>query len=561
MLPPLVPSAPTLAFAARTAAPRALARLCARPPDALAQKCTVALVKNIVGTGVLTLPAGIAKLNENGASSEEVLLVAAAFTVAACAANAWGFLLIGEACSATGEESYVGAWSRTLGPKLAFVPALTSLLLCFTASVACLTVIGDTFTDLIAFATGVEYAALDPRAVLLTTSAAVLLPLCLLPSLAPLGTASLFGVGGVFVTAGAMLARCLDGSYAVGTGAFYDAAVWPPTFVASAASDAAAPLLSSPPPDISVGSLCVFASLLSNAFLAHYNAPAVYSELAAAPYTAAGANAAASAAPPRAAPPPPFPPPPSPLSAGWLQRRLGLTRNAEAVNDNFRRFIEASDGDEAPAAATAAATAAGASLDAYRGVVVTAFSISLALFLLIAGCGYATFGVSAQPLVLSNYASADPLAGVARAGVALCVVFEFPLLERPFRLTALQLLGIGADGRRERSSAAGAKGREGGGGSADDAPPSAAYAVASVAFLSGIAALGVPLDALSALSGSTGGALLIYIAPALMALRCSAPDRAEGAAGGTRAPLLWALVALGAALAVIGTAVEVGEFL
>ena len=36
-------------------------------------QCTVALIKNIVGTGVLTLPAGISRLSDSGASSDEAL--------------------------------------------------------------------------------------------------------------------------------------------------------------------------------------------------------------------------------------------------------------------------------------------------------------------------------------------------------------------------------------------------------------------------------------------------------------------------------------------------------
>jgi hypothetical protein len=38
-------------------------------------------------------------------------------------------------------------------------------------------------------------------------------------------------------------------------------------------------------------------------------------------------------------------------------------------------------------------------------------------------------------LFCSNYVSADALASFARAGVGVCVLFEFPLLERPFRTT------------------------------------------------------------------------------------------------------------------------------
>ena len=170
-------------------------------------------------------------------------------------------------------------------------------------------------------------------------------------------------------------------------------------------------------------------------------------------------------------------------------------------------------------------------LAAFRRVVAAAFTISCALFLLIAGTGFATFGDASQPQILSNYATADPLGALARVGVGLCVLFEFPLLERPFRLTTLQLLGLDVS---------------------PGTPQWAASAAASVAFLCGVAALGVPLDLISALSGSTGGALLIYVAPALMALRLAEQGGAVGG-GEARAPLLWAVAALGLVLSGIGT--------
>ena len=119
-------------------------------------QCVVALVKNIVGTGVLTLPAGVSRLSDNGMASSDALAVALALGILIGVLNTYGFVLVGEACSATGEASYVGAWRKTLGAQAAFLPALASLLLCFTAGVSCATVIADTFTDLLtgAFALG-----------------------------------------------------------------------------------------------------------------------------------------------------------------------------------------------------------------------------------------------------------------------------------------------------------------------------------------------------------------------------------------------------------------------
>ena len=570
------------------------------PGTASEQQCTVALCKNIVGTGVLTLPAGVSHLSDAGASSSDALIVATIATLIFCVINAYGFFLIGEACCATRQASYVGAWRRTLGPEAAFIPALASLLLCFTAGVSCLTVIADIFTDLAAGAFSINYASLDKNLVLTSISAAALLPLCLLPSLAPLGTASVAGVAGVFITGGAMLSRLVDGSYETG-GAYADAAIWTPSFHAAglpAAASMAAPSLdalsqastttaTASLPDI--GSLCFFASLLSNAFLAHYNAPSIYSELAAMPLPSAAAAATAMEVDAAATAPAAT----SVESGGGgaseqeqsvLVDRLKAAVRAEAVNANFRAFIEstklywqervgtsngkggssrderayAPGGADAETTATTATVAAAvadtaedeammansildidpleaARLAAFKRVVTYAFTISGGLFLLIAGAGFATFGDSSQPLILANYASSDPLAAVARVGVGACVLFEFPLLERPFRLTAMQLLGLEAE---------------------PGTPMWTASAIASVTLLVAVAAIGVPLDVISAVSGSSGGALLIYIAPALMALRLIEQQQEGEVDVGSqqgRVLLLKALAGLGVVLCIIGS--------
>ena len=78
----------------------------------------------------------------------------------------------------------------------------------------------------------------------------------------------------------------------------------------------------------------------------------------------------------------------------------------------------------------------------------------------------------------------------------------------------------------------------------------------SVTLLVAVAAIGVPLDVISAVSGSSGGALLIYIAPALMALRLIEQqqegdvdvDSQQG-----RVLLLKALAGLGVVLCIIGS--------
>ena len=451
-----------------TAATPTTAAAAPPPPAASTQfSASANLVKNIVGTGVLTLPAGVARLSDGGLSSPEALGLSALLLVAFGAMNAWGFALLGEACARTGATTYAGVWRASLGPRYAAVPAVASLFLTFTASVACLSVIADGATDLCSALTGIDYFALPRDAILVALVGAVLAPICSLRSLAPLATPSKIGVVGTVVAAAALLAVAAGGDYAPG-GALADATPFPPQLLAAAdagladAADAAATSVAARLP--SAGGTAFFLSLLSNAYLAHYNAPSVYASLGGGDGGAAGSDGAPD------------------------------------------------------------------QLDRFYSVVGAAFAASGALFLAITAAGFSTFGVASQPMILNNYASADPLAITARVGFVLCVLFEFPLLERPFRLAIAELAG---------------------------APPAAALApaavAASVALITATALAGVPLDTLSAVGGGTGGALLIYVAPALVALNLDAAADADGGGSAARRLGLAGLAIAGVALGVLGT--------
>jgi hypothetical protein len=143
-------------------------------------------------------------------------------------------------------------------------------------------------------------------------------------------------------------------------------------------------------------------------------------------------------------------------------------------------------------------------LPRFRRVTLTAFAASSLLFIIIGASGCATFGSKSLPLILSNYDPSDPLASLARLGVAAAVLCEFPLLERPFRETAVEVLRLDSSVARHPLTA-----------------------IASVSLLCGIAACNVQLDSISALGGATGGALLIYVAPALMSLSLRRPIAAK----------------------------------
>ena len=62
-----------------------------------------------------------------------------------------------------------------------FLPALMSLFLCFTGTVACATVIGELGTDLVAGVMHTSYDSVSQTSVLAAFSVGILTPLCLLP--------------------------------------------------------------------------------------------------------------------------------------------------------------------------------------------------------------------------------------------------------------------------------------------------------------------------------------------------------------------------------------------
>ena len=179
----------------------------------VAQSC-LNLIKTIAGFGALCLPAGIERLSDNGLSSNEALGLGVAMLLLFGILNAWSFLLIGAACEQTGTRAYAAAVTATVGVEAVRIVTLSSIFICATAAVGCQVVISATLTDVLAFALQTPFEALPQRSLHLVVVAAVLLPLCRLPSLKPLAPASLFGVLGTAATALCIVLRLLDGSCA-----------------------------------------------------------------------------------------------------------------------------------------------------------------------------------------------------------------------------------------------------------------------------------------------------------------------------------------------------------
>eukprot|EP00928_Gymnodinium_smaydae_P030702 TRINITY_DN22756_c0_g1_i1.p1 TRINITY_DN22756_c0_g1~~TRINITY_DN22756_c0_g1_i1.p1 ORF type:complete len:561 (+),score=127.12 TRINITY_DN22756_c0_g1_i1:80-1762(+) len=230
---------------------------------------TVNLVKNIVGAGMLSLPAGVAAYG----GSPEALAPALVAALTLGVLSGYGFVLIADACSRTGETTYQGAWAKAVSPRTSWLPAAAC---CAKAAIGCISfsmILADCLSRILEpLQLPAALAARGPVMVALTAS--VLFPLCTMKSLAPLAKFSFLGVlSNVYICAFVLL-RCFDGSYSVArSGSLLPAAPVAPSFAASAGAGGPLSLAAQP-------GFLVLLSILATAFLAHYNAPLFYEQLA-----------------------------------------------------------------------------------------------------------------------------------------------------------------------------------------------------------------------------------------------------------------------------------------
>jgi len=226
---------------------------------------TINLVKNIVGAGMLSLPAGVAAFS----GSPKALLPALLFTLVFGLLSAYGFILIADACKRSGETTYQEAWAKLVSPKTKWLPMVACIA---KASIGCISfsmILADCL-PLILEPLSLPAALVNRFTMLLLVTASVLFPLCSMKSLAPLAKFSVAGVlSNVYICLFVAL-RAVDGSYRRG-GAMLRAAPAAPSF-ASHSGSAWSTILH---PEATV-----LFSILSTAFLAHYNAPLFFDQLA-----------------------------------------------------------------------------------------------------------------------------------------------------------------------------------------------------------------------------------------------------------------------------------------
>ena len=165
----------------------------------------------------------------------------------------------------TGATSYRSAWDKSVGPSTSWLPAAACTFKTGVANVAYSMILADTFQ---AIASSAGYSVSRTQT-LLGMTATILLPLCLLKDLKSLAPFSLLGICGTGFTAGAMGYRYLAGDYALPAGRFLKdlPATALPKFGSRGMLAARSP------------QTFILLSMLSTAFLAHYNSPKYYVEL------------------------------------------------------------------------------------------------------------------------------------------------------------------------------------------------------------------------------------------------------------------------------------------
>lgn len=415
-----------------------------KPSGASVSSTVVNLAKNIVGSGVLALAAGVAAF-----SSQQVAVVPAlGLMLFMCAVSAYTFSLIARVSALVGASSYRDAWAKVFGEKSAILPAT---IVVFKTSVGALSyaiILGESAASMASLA-GAPSFLRSSNAWIGLISSFLLLPLCLMRDLSSLAFGSILGTAGTIYTALFMWFRYFEKSYAVG-GKFF--AAMPVAAQPAFAAAGSAPLFNL--------NIFVLISMLATTFLAHYNAPKFYDELAA--------------------------------PAGEKLKKFNL-----AVGGGFGL----------------AAVLCGA----------------------IMSVGFLTFGGSAQGLILNSYATADPLAFLARLGIGLSVLFSYPLLFLGLRQGVLQLLKLdGMSNKVHRIST-----------------------IAIMAAINGAALFVKDLGLVTALGGAILGSVLVYIMPALMHLTSSskarkASGKKQGALDKADTAASYGTILLGIVLAILG---------
>eukprot|EP00933_Yihiella_yeosuensis_P025143 TRINITY_DN19508_c0_g1_i3.p1 TRINITY_DN19508_c0_g1~~TRINITY_DN19508_c0_g1_i3.p1 ORF type:complete len:440 (-),score=89.71 TRINITY_DN19508_c0_g1_i3:94-1413(-) len=229
------------------------------PVASSATASSLNLAKNLVGSGILSLPAGVAAFS----SSPAALGPSLAVLFAAGFLCAYTFHLIGQVCEETNSSTFGGAWEGSV-KKGKWVPQIVCILECLGGSIVYAMVLGDAFSSLLQGLGFLPAFLCTRNATIIAIAVAVLFPLCCLRSFSQLAKFSLLGTIATSYVVAFVTKRFFDGSYAAG-GIFHRM----PHAAAAAAHGGS---MFNP-------QMLILVSILSTAFLVHFNAPQFYAEL------------------------------------------------------------------------------------------------------------------------------------------------------------------------------------------------------------------------------------------------------------------------------------------
>mmetsp|Transcript_85942 Transcript_85942/g.188772 ORF Transcript_85942/g.188772 Transcript_85942/m.188772 type:complete len:480 (-) Transcript_85942:64-1503(-) len=218
------------------------------------------IVKNIVGEGMLSLPAGVAA----GTGILGAMVIATGF----CVLLGYTFSIMGRVCHATGGKTHKDCAKKADGPILAQTMAVTLMLKTGFTCLSYAIVIGESYSRIFHYF-GFMGVFAGKQSVLIAITLMVLVPLCLQRDLSILSYTSLIGICGEFSVVVFMQVRYVDGSYDVG-GRYYEeiAEKYRPEFGPNGVDYWG-----------TSAATFVLLSTLSTAFIAHYNGPKFYVQM------------------------------------------------------------------------------------------------------------------------------------------------------------------------------------------------------------------------------------------------------------------------------------------
>jgi len=222
----------------------------------------VNIIKNLIGTGVLSLSGGIALFSSNPLHAVPIAAIA---VIGMGTMSGYFCLLIAKVCKITHSVTYRDCWESTMGERGGLAVSIINTLNPAFGNLAYSAVLSQTFLSL--FQTiGYEFNRVESLLIITVT---IILPLCFMKNLNALAPFSAFGTAGIFMTAGCMFIRYWDGSYLPGGHYYKD--IRPrlrPQFDTENEE-----LLRNPM------TILPFLCMCMEAFVMHYNSPRFYTEL------------------------------------------------------------------------------------------------------------------------------------------------------------------------------------------------------------------------------------------------------------------------------------------